>query len=86
MGFPSLSMAPSATMMMFNLWPESLASLNFLQSLSGQLTSGGHSGIKTKSASETMAATWQENGGFEFLTIFHRFYKWSKDLVLGWMS
>jgi hypothetical protein len=57
MGFPSLSMAPSATMMMFNLWPESLASLNFLQSLSGQLTSGGHSGIKTKSASETMAAT-----------------------------
>ena len=57
-GFPSRSMAPSATMMMFNLWPESLASLNFLQSFSGQLISGGHSGMKTKSASETMAATW----------------------------
>ena len=57
-GFPSRSMAPSATMMMFNLWPESLASLNFLHSFSGQLISGGHSGMKTKSASETMAATW----------------------------
>jgi hypothetical protein len=58
MALPSLSMAPSATMMMFSLWPESLASLSFLQSFSGQLISGGHSGMKTKSASETMAAIW----------------------------
>ena len=58
-GFPSLSIAPSATMMMFNLCPESLASLSFLHSFSGQLISGGHSGINTKSASETMAATFE---------------------------
>ena len=44
-------------MMMFSLCPESLASVSFLHSLSGQLTAGGHSGMKTKSASETIAAT-----------------------------
>ena len=35
---PDLSTAPSATMMMFSLWPESLASDNFLHNFSGQLT------------------------------------------------
>jgi hypothetical protein len=34
-----------------------LAPLNFLHSFSGQSTIGGNSGMKTKSASEAMAAT-----------------------------
>jgi hypothetical protein len=50
-------MAPSATMMMFSLCPASLAPLNFLHNFSGQSTIGGNSGMKTKSASDAMAAT-----------------------------
>uniref|UniRef100_A0A6B0UW14 Putative secreted protein n=1 Tax=Ixodes ricinus TaxID=34613 RepID=A0A6B0UW14_IXORI len=44
-------------MMIFSRWPASLSCCSFLQSTVCQSPSGGHSGMKTKSASLARAAT-----------------------------
>lgn len=55
--FPSRSIAPSATMIMFKRCAWARIVCNFLQSTSGQSVGAGHSGMKQKSASDANAAT-----------------------------